>query len=700
MFREWQKYLVTVWKWVYSATSWNTRDLKTFKIFKMNSNISPTCNRSIKATGEVSSNKNINSETLSSLAMLRVHAEHGLDYFDYLVPFITYVLQKERPDTVSDAETQTFLRNEFGLSIPQHACGFVLQRLAKRKVLERGHGVYRIVGQFKDYKLDERRAKARREQQVVLNNLTQHANEKHGLTWTAQEADIAILQYLSRFSIECMEAFTQGTSLPEIEGQADVNTFIVSSFVKHAHDYQPDLFEGVVSLVKGHMLANALLCSDLQSLQKKFENVTFYLDTPFLMHLLRFWGVAALEAATELVELLRKLNAKLAVFEHTVEEVNHVLLNAEHVLSDPSKASHPMIASLRREMFTVADMAMARGTLDRFFEKHGIVRMLAPGYSAKYQIDEAMLKAAVEKERIHYPERALDNDVNSIRSIFELRRNKHPYRLEDAIAVLVTNNPVLAKAAYNYGRQYESGREVSTVITDFSLANVAWLKAPLASPDLPRLELIAECYATMEPSPKLWGMYIEEIDRLRAQGNITAEDHDLLKLSLLARDQLMNLTLGTEAALSSGTVNQILERVKADLVKEIDVQLQEERKNHEDSRLYAEALQQKHTAIKKKIAFAASRVGTVIKWAIFVLLFVLISGGLFVTSGFLNKESAKLWWVVWIIRSLATIVLLWGLADAIWGLSIKHLAERCGRLCEKKTVIFLLRCLAINGDEL
>jgi hypothetical protein len=533
-----------------------------------------------------------------------------------------------------------------------------------------------------------------------LNNLTQHANEKHGLTWTAQEADTAILQYLSRFSIECMEAFTQGTSLPEIESQSDVNIFVVSSFVKHAHDYQPVLFEGVVSLVKGHMLANALLCSDLQSLQKKFENVTFYLDTPFLMHLLRFWGAAALEAATELVELLRKLNAKLAVFEHTVEEVNHVLLNAEHVLSDPAKTTHPMIASLRREKFTVADMAMARGTLDRFFETHGIVRMLAPGYTTKFQIDQVLLKVAIEKEKEHYPERALDNDVNSIRSIFELRRNKHPYRLEDAIAVLVTNNSVLAQAAYNYGRQYESGREVSTVITDFSLANVAWLKAPLASPDLPRLELIAECYATMEPSPKLWGRYIEEIDRLRAQGNITAEDHDLLKLSLLARDQLMNLTLGTEAALSSGTVNQILERVKADLVKEKDAELQTERKKHEESRLRAEALQQKHTAIQKQIALAACRVGVVAKWTVFVLLFVVISGGLFVTSGFLTSKSAKLWWVVWTIRGLAVTVPFWGMADAIWGLSIKHLAERCGRSCEKKTIIVLLRCFAVNAEEL
>jgi uncharacterized protein YdcH (DUF465 family) len=632
--------------------------------------------------------------------MLRVHAEHGLDYFDYLVPFVTYVLQKEKPDTVSDAETQGFLRKEFGLSIPQHACGFVLQRLAKRRVLQRGHGVYRVVGELKDYKVEERRSKARREQQAVLNNLVQYASEKHGLTWTPQEADAAILQYLSRFSVECMKAFTQGTALPETEKASDVSTFVVSSFVKNANDYHPELFDGVVSLVKGHMLANALLCSDLQSLQKKFENVTFYLDTPFLMRLLQFWGAAACHAATELLELLKKLNAKLAIFEHTVEEVNHVLLNAERVLSNPQTITHPMIASLRRERLTVADMALARGTLDRFFDSHGIVRKLTPGYTQDFQIDEALLKGAIERETFYSTQRALENDINSIRSIFELRRKKHPSRLEDCAAVLVTNNTVLVLAAYNYGRQYESGREVSAVITDFSLANVAWLKAPLAAPDLPRLELIAECYATMEPSPKLWGRYVDEIDRLRAQGNITAEDHDLLKLSLSARDQLMNLTLGTEEALSSGTVSQVLERVKAELVKEKDKELQAERARLQETRSVVEALRGKNAATQKQIALAGDRVGLAGKWAVFVLLFVAVSGGLLVASGFISTGTARHVWLVWTFRGLAIAALLWGVADAVWHISITHLANRCGRWFEKKTVSFLVRSFRLNGEGL
>ena len=34
------------------------------------------------------------------------------------------------------------------------------------------------------------------------------------------------------------------------------------------------------------MYANALVCPDLESLQKKFNNLTFYFDTPIVLNLL------------------------------------------------------------------------------------------------------------------------------------------------------------------------------------------------------------------------------------------------------------------------------------------------------------------------------------------------------------------------------------------------------------------------------
>jgi hypothetical protein len=100
--------------------------------------------------------------------------------------------------------------------------------------------------------------------------------------------------------------------------------------------------------------------------------------------------------------------------------------------------------------------------------------------------------------------------------------------LEDSAAVFVTSNSSLAKAAWEVGKNHNSSKEVSSVITDYSLANVAWLKAPLGAPDLPTKELVAICYAAMEPSAALWGRYLEEIERLEASGDISPDDHAVL----------------------------------------------------------------------------------------------------------------------------------------------------------------------------
>jgi hypothetical protein len=194
------------------------------------------------------------------------------------------------------------------------------------------------------------------------------------------------------------------------------------------------------------------------------------------------------------------------------------------------------------------------------------------------------LQDVISEEIHYYNPRALEFDINSIRSIYTLREGTTPRFLEDALAVLVTSNSALARAAFEYGREFETTREVTSVISDFSLANMAWLKAPLAAPDLPKSEVIAACYAALEPPEHLWSKYVGEIDRLQALGGISVRDHEVLRYSTKARDELMNLTLGAEGEFSAQTIPEILERVKAELVAEQKAMLEKQGQEHEAAR--------------------------------------------------------------------------------------------------------------------
>jgi len=612
--------------------------------------------------------------------MLRVNAEYGRDYVDYLVPFITHALRKDSSAIVTDAHAQTLIRTTFGLNIPVHACNLVLRRLTKKGYLKREHGTFTITKELPEDDIVVRQADARRSQAAIVSSLIQHAASRHGLDWKSSDAEVALVAYLSQFSLDFLKAFTKGTTLPVVS-VSETAHFIVSTFLAEALTSDLPLFERMALLVKGHMLANALLCNDLDSLQKKFSGVSFYLDTPVIMRLLGFWGAASCKAAEELMGLLKQLQGELLIFEHTVLEVFNILNYAEANLTNPALSGNLMFATLRRERIAVADIIIIRGTFDRFLLSHGILKRQAPHYDLRYQIDETILEQAILDE-IHYSrEKALQHDVNSIRSIFALRKGVHPLRIEDAVAILVTTNSDLASAAHAYGKENEAASEVSTVITDFSLANIAWLKAPLTAPDLPILELMADCYAAMEPSPRLWEHFADEADNLRATGRISVEDHEILRNSSIARDHLMNLTLGSDSAFSAGTVQEILDRTKASLTKEKDIEIEKERQRHAETAARESLLKDSKANTIKKLARMAASASKIVRWSMFVLICSIITLAFMAAAGLLKVQIGKINWTPYLQAVLVTVSIVCGVANVAWGWTVhgctRSVAERC-----------------------
>jgi hypothetical protein len=103
---------------------------------------------------------------------------------------------------------------------------------------------------------------------------------------------------------------------------------------------------------------------------------------------------------------------------------------------------------------------------------------------------------------------------------------------------------------------------------DQVFTTLVWLKAVNKMPDLPKEQLVANCYAAITPSEGLWARYVKEADKLKALGTVDEEDYAVLLHSLDARDRLMELTLGQDEILQ-GTVEQVLSTAKEKYTKEI-----------------------------------------------------------------------------------------------------------------------------------
>ncbi len=618
----------------------------------------------------------VSTETLTSLAMLKVNIDQGKDYLDYLRPFIVQVLVDHRPDPVTDQGVRDHLRTQFGLEIPARAVQIVLKRLSRAHPLKREEGVYHITGALPDPGITPEKSEANRHIQAVVSGLLEFAKGGRQCIATEDEAITAICGFLSEFNIPCLRAYLRGTTIPTVEGKQQAHIVLVSDYVLHLQRSDPERFESFMILVQGHMLANALLCPDLQNAPKTYKGATFYLDTPLLVQRLGLEGEPKKRATEELIRLLGNLGAVVATFSHSREELDRVLKGAaDHI--DSSKGRGAIVLEARRSGRTKSDLLLLNGQIDQLLAEAGVEVKRTPRYIADFQIDETVFEKVLEDEVNYFNPRARDYDINSVRSVYVLRGNTAPASVEKCKAVLVSSNSAFARAAWNYGEQHEASREVSSVITDFSLANMAWLKAPMGAPSIPTTELLAYSYAALQPSKVLLDKYLSEIDKLQQQGKISARDHQLLRSSTIAQEELMRLTLGDEAALTEETVTETLRRVSSDIKREESEKVRQEQESHRRTRQELAVTMAARESLQRRTYWRCRRKSHLCAWGVSCAVFVTLVLGIVAGLG-LRAESPVVGWVLLLGSSFLAIA---SLANLLFGATAQHIHQATQARC-------------------
>jgi hypothetical protein len=634
--------------------------------------------------------------TLTSLAILKVDIdEKQSDYLSYLVNFAIHILKKYEFDLINEDTVTPFFASEFGLNIPKRATHMVLRRMVHKGYLTKKDEIFSITPKLPVISIDEKRSAIQRNIEMVYKALIEFASKEFKITWTTDEATNNLSGFIAKFGVDCLRAYIFNTALPDVPKTGPQSLFIVSKFICSSHDENSQIFENIVVLVKGHMYANALLCPDLESLQRNFEKVIFYLDTPLVLNILGLQGINSKGLVDELVNLVKNLKGKFAIFEHTFDEI-HNIITAEQANLDNPKAEGNIVKKMRLSGFTRSDLIIFSGSLQEKINEKGIEIRPTPKYDIRYQISEEELQKAIENKTTYRNPRALKYDINSIRSIYVLRKGKVVSRLEDAGSVFVTSNSALTGAAFEVGQKHNSTREVSSAITDYSLANVSWLKAPLGAPELPTKQMIATCYAAMEPSGSLWERYLTEIDRLEKAKIISADDHAILRLSPIATQELMNLTQGVESGLTGGRVSEILRRVKDKLVIDKKLEIDQERQEHSKTKHERDSAVSQNNAINVKIywfsIFLSDIISKVFAFLLFVILFAIVIISPYVTTDYIRNSK----YLTIFGNGLILFGALWGLFNWTFDISVKQIYFQLKKYYQPRIYKFIKNILGLK----
>jgi hypothetical protein len=467
---------------------------------------------------------------ITSLAILKVNWDKfGHDYIENFVPFVAECLRTARQADLGLADVQRAMEESFGLHIPQGALKTVLKRAAGRGYARRAAGRY-VRDDDALAKLDfaETRNGVMEEHEALLTRLQGFAAEHYDRRWSRADSEAALVSYLGERAAPLLSAAVVGDPIDADRARAGTTGYIVNGFARHLWERDPEGFEFLETVVKGYMLANAVLFPDLGQVARGLRGLEVLFDTGFLLRALGFAGPTLEAPCRELLDLLYDENANLRCFDRTLEEVGHVLSAAAYGLRHPDTLWHSTGETLEyfiSAAWRASDVELETARLEDSLRALHIRAREAPRLEARFTVDERAFEALLQ-ERVRYLRReSLLHDLDCLAAIHRLRRGRASDSFERCKAIFVTTNEALTRASDAFFSDGAgSAGQVAHCIMDHQLTTLVWIKRPLSAPDLPRNRIIADSYAALNPPDALWKLYLDEMGRLRERGGVSEDD--------------------------------------------------------------------------------------------------------------------------------------------------------------------------------
>lgn len=634
--------------------------------------------------------------TLTSLAILKVNFDDaGHDYADNFLPFVVEAIRTTEHDEISISALQRDIRESFGLVVPQGALNTLLRRAERKNLVKRAHGVFCRVPGAGNSEFAKERADALRQQSALIAKLVSFVQEKLGLVWDPEEAEEAMLRHLQQSCVPILAATTEGCPIPPLPPSAPATEFAVNAFTVHLFETDPPGFAVLEAVAKGNMLATALFLPEIANANKKFKSLTVYLDTTLLLRALGLEGEGLREPAVELLTLLYEMNVDLACFDATRDELRGILDAARHALQDRSRIKRGLFSVYENFISSglrASDVELIIARLERSLKALHVNVKERPLHQVSLTLDEAKLTQILTDLMPAQNAVAQRHDIDCITAIHRLRRGQPKSDVETCGHVFVTSNNALAMAAARYFIDEHERLVVPLCINDHTMATLAWVKNPTLANNWTRKRLIADSYAALRPSNDLWRKYAKEVARLQEAKEISDEEYDVLRFSMVARNALMDSTLGRPDAFTEGTVREVLEVAKKHIRKETEEALateQERRAGAEaKTREMAEELEQIRLQSEGRIRGIARVCGIAARWISYIGAALV---GIYGFSLTLPPDMLPFGPIgIWITRG--AIFLFSGLA--IWSLLEGGSVRTLSRAIEVRTSVWVERKLS------
>jgi hypothetical protein len=345
--------------------------------------------------------------------------------------------------------------------------------------------------------------------------------------------------------------------------------FLVAEYLLHLEATDGQKFQVATAVAFGNMAAEALATFREPPAKDSTDlsGMRLYLDTPLVLDLFElndgFEGYAK-----DLSNLLSSSGVKVAVFDHSVEEVQNVI----YARLNFSRSSANQFSIAGSRTLIANRLAMLNGNVASQLERLGIEIDRDPEISLLRISQKALGSVQVELDRkmSGWKNDAKHYDEKSIFSIISLRNRQRaePDFARCKFALLTRNTPLtfFANSAWRQWLQ-ESGdeskakieRTAPIAVSDKQLSGLLWMLKGGASEGLSKVRMISHCSFAIRPRPDVIARACNLI--VEAHGRDKGEEFAALLSERRAEQALMRAAAGDPEELTSKNLPEIIRKV-------------------------------------------------------------------------------------------------------------------------------------------
>lgn len=542
-----------------------------------------------------------NENALCTISMLSALLENQEgDYYNLLIPFLLHSLPEHKDAEIS-VENTTMAMREFGfVDFPYKLTERMLNRLSRRGVKGEAYVRFKIKDGKKRYfvertydktKFDANRLEMRKKINAILDAIQKYF-ETHFYCKTIPIDDVRE-KLTAFFSANGFAVIKSVDELRLISKENGSDSFQIAHFILEEYEKKSVIYDDMCDVTKGFLTYKGLyyFLSDRKNhVDSKFKNVTFYLDCSLVLDALDYDTSSDYNAINELIRLVRRCGGQVAVFRHTVDEAARLI---EAFASQPYNRNSFRLDNLAAKNFTREMLFAIAKDIPQTLQKRVQVDVVDPpsftdvtNYKNILGEEEIVSWFSLNRQNGN----AFDSederyrfDAKSIIAIGMCRRDYHPHYIEQARAMIVTQDPWLNRCLKDvYKDKFKN--EVLYAITDTELVSLLWLRDHKQVSNLPSDILIANAHAACRVSTEVMDRAVEIANAMVDNGTIPSDAALLVSSHPEFKRFIANRFQNDASRLNNDSVRLAIEEYISSISREeVEAVRNNERKNAQEN---------------------------------------------------------------------------------------------------------------------